>query len=328
MESGVMELSRNGHEAPSPDHDMPSADDEELFAGRYRIESVLGTGGMGIVYAATHVELHLPVALKIINPRLADNAEVQARFAREARASALLSSPHTLRIHDAGNLGTRHCFVVMERLEGTNLDDLLRSKGPLAIESAVDYVLQACSGLAEAHALGLVHRDVKPENLFLASYCHASPIIKVMDFGIARWITSEPQSVRLTNPRSSLGSPCYQSPEQMANATDVDDRTDIWSLGVVLFELLTGGCPFEADTIQETCWRVLQGTRPSLSTFRPEVDPGIARVVDRCLELDRSKRFSSVRQLAAALRPYATRTEWAPRSTLPPPVAKAAAAPY
>jgi eukaryotic-like serine/threonine-protein kinase len=282
-------------------------EDRGLFAGRYRIDSVLGTGGMGIVYAATHVELGLPVAIKIIHPSLSDSAEARARFAIEARAGAALSSPHTIRIHDAGQLGASQSFVVMERLEGTNLGALLEAKGPLSVETAVDYVLQACVALSEAHSIGIIHRDIKPENLFLAQRRNAAPLIKVLDFGIARWVGDELLSGRITNPRSSLGSPCYQSPEQMENAPDIDERSDIWSVGLVLFELLAGYCPFEADTIQETCWKVLQGPRPSLCAARPGIDPRLAEVVDRCLALDRSKRFASVRQLIVALKPFAPR---------------------
>jgi serine/threonine protein kinase len=265
-------------------------------------------GGMGVVYAATHVELRLPVALKIIHPDLSTSKEARARFCIEARAGAALRSPHTLRVFDAGQLGSEDCFVVTERLEGTNLDELLRTTGPLSVDVAVDYVLQACTGLGEAHGIGLIHRDIKPENLFLAHYRCSAPVIKVMDFGVARWLGNELRSGRITSPRSSLGSPCYQSPEQMENATDVDERSDIWAMGLVLFELLTGECPFESDTIQETCWKVLKGPRPSLKKSLPAVDPGLSDVVDRCLALDRKQRFGSVKQLAAALRPYTSRT--------------------
>jgi serine/threonine protein kinase len=284
---------------------------ESLFAGRYRIESVLGTGGMGVVYAATHVALRLPVALKVVHPSLANSREARARFCIEARAGAALRSPHVLRVYDAGELGGEDCYVVMERLEGSNLDELLEATGPLSVETAVEYVLQACSGLAEAHAIGLVHRDIKPENLFLSHYRCAPPLIKIMDFGIARWHGDEFRGGRLTNPSSSLGSPCYQSPEQMENAVDVDERSDIWSLGLVLFELLTGYCPFEAENLQETCWKVLQGPRPSLRSARPDIDPGLEAVLGRCLALDRGKRFASVKQLASALRPFGARASLA-----------------
>jgi serine/threonine-protein kinase len=291
-----------------------------LFAGRYRIDSVLGTGGMGIVYAATHVELGLPVAIKIIHPTLADSAEARARFAIEARAGAALRSPHTIRVYDAGQLGVSQSYVVMERLEGTNLGALLQAKGALPVETAVEYVLQACTALSEAHSIGVIHRDIKPENLFLAQSRNAAPLIKLLDFGIARWVGDEFLSGRITNPRSSLGSPCYQSPEQMENAPDLDERSDIWSLGLVLFELLTGYCPFEADSIQETCWKVLQGPRPSLCAARPGIDPRLGDVIDRCLALDRSKRFSSVRQLIVALKPFAPRAIETVDPTATPPV--------
>ena len=282
------------------------AAEETLFTERYRIDSVLGTGAMGVVYAATHVELGIPLALKIIHPSLMSSPEARARFCTEARAGAALRSPHTLRVYDAGQLGSAECYIVMERLEGQNLQELTRMRGPLPVAVAVNYLLQACAGLAEAHRIGLVHRDIKPENLFLAHYADSPPLIKVMDFGVARWRGRDARgSARLTGPRSNVGSPCYQSPEQMQNAADVDERTDIWSLGLVLYELLTGECPFESETIAETCWRVLQGPRPSLSRARPDVESGLEIVFQRCIALRRQDRYRSVQQLAAALRPFA-----------------------
>lgn len=278
---------------------------ETLFAERYRIDSVLGTGAMGVVYAATHVELGIPLALKIIHPSLMSSPEARARFCTEARAGAALRSPHTLRVYDAGQLGSAECYIVMERLEGQDLQELTRRRGPLPVAVAVNYILQACAGLAEAHRIGLVHRDIKPENLFLAQYVDSAPLIKVMDFGVARWRGRDARgSTRLTGPRSNVGSPCYQSPEQMQNAADVDERTDIWALGLVLYELLTAECPFESETISETCWRILQGPRPSLARV-PHVESGLEIVFQRCIALRRQDRYRSVQQLAAALRPFA-----------------------
>jgi serine/threonine-protein kinase len=278
---------------------------ETCFAGRYRIDSVLGSGGMGVVYAATHLELGVPLALKILHPSLTSSPEARARFCIEARASAALSSPHTLRIYDAGLLGSEECFIVMERLVGRNLFELLHAEGPLPVDVAVNYVLQACAGLAEAHALGIVHRDIKPENLFLAQQRGGAPLVKIMDFGVARWRRAEGRGQRITNPRSNVGSPCYQSPEQMQSAASVDERSDIWSLGLVLFELITGYCPFESESIPETCWKVLDGPRPSLLAARLHIDPGLERVFQRCVALDPTQRFRSVSHLAAALRPFA-----------------------
>jgi serine/threonine-protein kinase len=296
----------------STDPDSAAAD--ACFAGRYRIDSLLGAGGMGVVYAATHLELGVPLALKIIHPALVNSPEARARFCLEARAGAALRSPHTLRIYDAGLLGSEECFIVMERLEGQNLQELVRERGPLPVDVAVNYVLQACTGLAEAHSIGLVHRDIKPENLFLAQQGGGAPIIKLMDFGVARWRRAGSRgSARLTNPRSTVGSPCYQSPEQMQNAADVDERADIWALGLVLFELLTGYNPFETDSISETCWRVLQGPRPSLSEAQPRVDAALEKVFQRCIAMDREDRFRSMAHLASALRPFA-----APRTLVSP----------
>jgi len=259
---------------------------------------------MGVVYAATHLELGVPLALKILHPALTGSPEARARFCIEARAGAALHSPHTLRIYDAGLLGSEECFIVMERLEGRNLLQLLRAEGPLPVDVAVNYVLQACTGLAEAHALGIVHRDIKPENLFLAQQGGGAPLIKLMDFGVARWRRTEVRGQRITNPHSNVGSPCYQAPEQMQSAASVDERCDIWALGLVLFELLAGYCPFESDSIPETCWKVLQGPRPSLSAARLNIDPGLERVFQRCVALDPAQRFRSVSHLAAALRPF------------------------
>jgi len=276
---------------------------------------------MGVVYAATHLELGTPLAVKILHPSLTSSPEARARFCIEARAGAALSSPHTLRIYDAGLLGSEECFIVMERLQGRNLWELLRAEGPLPVDVAVNYVLQACAGLAEAHALGIVHRDIKPENLFLAQQGGGAPLIKIMDFGVARWRRAEARGRRITNPRANVGSPCYQSPEQMQNAASVDERSDIWSLGLVLFELTAGYCPFESENIPETCWKVLQGPRPSLAAARLHIDPGLERVFQRCMALDPADRFRSVSHLAAALRPFAKRgagTSEIPSQALPP----------
>jgi eukaryotic-like serine/threonine-protein kinase len=259
---------------------------------------------MGVVYAATHLELGVPLALKILHPSLTGSPEARARFCIEARAGAALSSPHTLRIYDAGLLGSEECFIVMERLEGRTLLQLLRAEGPLPVDVAVNYVLQACAGLAEAHALGIVHRDIKPENLFLAQQGGGAPLIKIMDFGVARWRRTEVRGKRITNPHSNVGSPCYQAPEQMQSAASVDERCDIWALGLVLFELVAGYCPFESESIPETCWKVLQGPRPSLSAARLSIDPRLERVFQRCVALDPAQRFRSVSHLAAALRPF------------------------
>jgi eukaryotic-like serine/threonine-protein kinase len=204
-------------------------------------------------------------------------------------------------VYDAGKLDTRECYMVTEMLEGVNLEELVRASGPLPVATTLSYVTQACAGLLEAHSKGIVHRDIKLANLFLAHSRGTAPVIKVMDFGVARWVGDELQNSRLTSPGVNIGTPCYQSPEQLESAGDVDGRSDIWGLGLVLFELLTGYCPFEGSSIQETCWKVLQGKRPALKETLPDIDPRLDAIVQRCLQIDRAERFQSVQHLQAAL---------------------------
>jgi serine/threonine protein kinase len=227
----------------------------QVIGGRYEVRSVIAHGGMGIVCEAIHLELGTLVAVKFIHSDLVDNPDMVQRFLNEARTAAGLRSEHVARVYDAGRLDSGEHYLVMERLDGTGLDGLIKELGPLEPREAVDLVLQACEGLAEAHAVGLVHRDIKPGNLFLTRRPDGRPFVKVLDFGISKRLLDV--HLGLTDPRSSIGSPWYMSPEQMKNASSVSQRTDIWSLGVVLFELLTATHPFEGRTVTEVCSKVL-----------------------------------------------------------------------
>ena len=209
-----------------------------LVAGKYRLTRILGRGGMGVVAAATHVQLHQQVALKFLLPDLAANPHVVERFIREARASAALRSEHVCRVSDVGTMENGSPYLVMELLEGTDLARLITTQGPLSVECAAEYVLQACIGIAEAHHLGVVHRDLKPANLFLAQTPDGATVVKVLDFGIAKAQGADTGDFSLTKTSSVLGSPGYMSPEQLKSSRDVDHRRRIWSLGVVLFGLV------------------------------------------------------------------------------------------
>jgi serine/threonine-protein kinase len=208
-----------------------------VLLGKYRIEHVLGHGGMGMVLGARHLELGELFALKLLLPHALADEDLKHRFAREARAAARLKGEHAARVHDIGRLEDGAPYMVMEYLEGTDLRALLRARGPLPAAEAVDYMLQACHAIREAHALGIVHRDLKPANLFLARRPDGSACMKVLDFGISKELGSVAGD--LTKTGELLGSPLYMSPEQMVRRRDVDGRSDVWALGVVLYELTT-----------------------------------------------------------------------------------------
>jgi serine/threonine-protein kinase len=271
----------------------------DLIAGKYRIDRILGQGGMGTVVAATNLLIDQPVALKFLLPELASDAAVVERLLREARASARLRSEHVCLVYDVGN-DNGAPFIVMELLDGRDLASMVSTRTVLPVSIATDYILQAAVGLAEAHALGIVHRDLKPANLFLTRRLDGTPLIKVLDFGIAK-APSDTQ-FHLTRTAAVMGSPGYMSPEQLRSTRDADARSDIWALGVILFELTAGRPPFVAESITELTLRVAVDPTPRL----PGVPPEFERVVARCLEKDPSRRFGDVGQLAAALAPFGT----------------------
>ncbi len=282
----------------------------DILAGKYRVERVLGIGGMGVVVAAHHIQLDEKVALKFLLPEALANVEAVARFAREARAAVKIKSEHVARVIDVGTLQNGAPYMVMEYLEGGDLAAWLEQRGPLPVEQAVEFVLQASVAVADAHALGIVHRDLKPANLFCVRRSDAQLSIKVLDFGISKMTDmsgSAPGSMTRTS--ALMGSPLYMSPEQMRSPKDVDAQTDIWALGVILYELLTGRPAFLADTVMELAIRIANEATPPIRGFRPDVPDGIDAVVAKCLEKDRRNRYRNVAELALALLPFAPRAK-------------------
>jgi eukaryotic-like serine/threonine-protein kinase len=278
----------------------------DVLAGKYRVTRIVAQGGMGIVVAARHLKLQQEVALKLMLPELLDHPEAAGRFLREARAAARLKSEHAARILDICELDSGLPYIVMELLEGDDLATLLPRFAPFPLEDAVDYVIQACEAVAEAHALGIVHRDLKPENLFLCTRRDGAPLVKVLDFGISK-VTGGPDraSCARVTTREAMGSPSYMSPEQMRSTRDVDGRADLWSLGVILYELVTGRQPFTGMSIAEVCLAVTQDPPPPLGL--PNAPEGFEAVVSRCLAKDPGDRFACVADLVRALAPYAPR---------------------
>ncbi len=283
----------------------------QVLAGRYRVERVVGVGGMGVVVAARHVDLDSRVALKVLLPALLSNAEAVMRFAREARAAVKIQNEHVARVLDVGTLDNGTPYMVMEFLEGRDLATWLQENGPLPVEQAVDFVLQACVAVADAHGLGIIHRDLKPANLFCTRRSDGRLVIKVVDFGISKVTdsphASEPPGLSVTGSAAVVGSPFYMSPEQVQSAKDVDARTDLWALGVILFELLTGTVPFHGEAFGELAVKIAVQPPASLRAHRPDAPPALDAVIRRCLEKDRDRRYANVAELAVALMPFASK---------------------
>jgi serine/threonine protein kinase len=288
----------------------------DLLAGKYRVERVLGAGGMGVVVAAHHQGLDTKVAIKLLLPEMLDQKDVVARFAREARAAARITSEHVARVFDVGALEDGAPYMVMEFLDGSDLSEWLKRSGPLPVTQAVGFVLQACEAVAEAHRVGIVHRDLKPANLFCVRRPDGSLFIKVLDFGISKLATIGGQSGSMTATAALMGTPFYMSPEQMDSAREVDGRTDIWALGIVLFELLTGNRPFGGQTMPEVCLRIATHPAPKVRQQRADVPAGLEAAILKCLEKQRTERFSTVAEMVAALAPFAEpRDAWSVRAS-------------
>jgi serine/threonine-protein kinase len=281
----------------------------QILLGKYRIERVLGVGGMGVVVAATHTTLEERVAIKFLLPEALRNPEAVQRFLREARAAVRIKSEHVARVTDVGTLETGAPYMIMEYLDGGDLGVLAKTRGAVPVELAVEYILQSCEALAEAHGLGIIHRDLKPSNLFVVTRADGSPSVKVLDFGISKitGMAASGSDLAMTKTTTIMGSPLYMSPEQMASSRDVDARTDIWALGAILFEILTGRVPFQADTITQLCAMILQQQAEPLRNYRPDAPEGLQVVIARCLEKDRNRRYANVAELANALAPFAPR---------------------
>jgi serine/threonine-protein kinase len=269
-----------------------------LVAGKYRIDGILGEGGMGVVAAGHQLNLDRPVAIKFLRQTLGESA--RQRFTREAMAIAKLENEHVVRVFDAGEERGQP-FIVMERLVGNDLADELRL-GPLDAEIAIRYLLEACEALAEAHSHGIVHRDLKPSNLFITKGANGRQSVKVLDFGVSKWLDTEPadETPLATGDHGFVGTPAYVSPEQLTTPNAVDERADVWALGVVLYQCLSGKRPFEARGIPQLCAAILSAQPPE---FGPELRvPGsLASIVRRSLRKKPEERYQTVKELARAL---------------------------
>lgn len=275
----------------------------DVIANRYRLDEVVGRGGMGVVVAARHLELDERVAVKFMSPDALSDPEAIARFDREVKAAARIKSEYVARVYDAGKLGDGRRFMVLEFLEGEDLSARVLRDGPLQPEQAVRFVLQACAALVEAHGLGIIHRDLKPANLRVVHRTDGSEIVKLLDFGIMKRMpgSRSETDVHETQPGTIVGTPYYTSPEQLRGSAHVDARSDVWSLGATMFELLTGAPPFGGKTYPQVIANVLEATPDALGALRPGLSEELQRVVMRCLEKQPEARYDSIPELARDL---------------------------
>ncbi|HTL34809.1 MAG TPA: serine/threonine-protein kinase [Kofleriaceae bacterium] len=272
----------------------------DILLGKYRVEEIIGVGGMGRVIKANHLYLQQPVAIKILLAQMAESQSTVARFLREAQATVRLRSEHIARVMDVGTMPDGTPFIVMEYLEGHDLNQILRHHGPQMAQAVVDLILQACEGMAEAHAMGIVHRDIKPSNFFITRRPDGSNLLKILDFGISK---TPAEISELTGTQTVIGTPTYMAPEQMVSARSTDPRSDIWSLGVVMYQLLAGRPPFEAETYAQLVLKV--GNEPP-APLHVQLPPGLQQILFRCLEKKPENRIQTVGELARMLAPYAS----------------------
>jgi serine/threonine-protein kinase len=271
-----------------------------ILLGKYRIDELIGTGGMGNVVRASHLYLHQPVAIKLLLPQMVENESTVQRFLREAQATVKLRSEHIARVMDVGTTPDGIPFMVMEFLEGSDLNQILRHHGPQQPAIVVDLMLQACEGIAEAHALGIIHRDIKPSNFFITRRPDGSMLLKILDFGISKTPIGYDE---LTGTQTVIGTPSYMAPEQMKSGRSADPRSDIWSIGVVMYQLMNGRPPFSGESYADLVLKV--GLEPPSPMLVP-LPAGLGEAIFCCLEKDPGARHQTVGDLARMLAPYAT----------------------
>jgi serine/threonine-protein kinase len=297
----------------------------DLVGNKYRVARLIGDGGMGVVYEARHEILGTAVALKFLHAELARRPGLASRFVQEAKVSASIQSPHVTRVTDVDSTAEGLPYMVMELLTGESLQQLLDRRRKLPAEQAVDFAVQIASGLEAAHALGVVHRDLKPDNVFITP-SPVGPLLKLLDFGIAKLRESSEYKKGLTRPGAIMGTPEYMAPEQLYAADRVDHRADLYSLGVLLYEMLTGERPANGDDAQQIVGQVIAGNVKSITEHDPSLPEGLAKAVHRALQPDKALRFASAAEMRQALAPFSGRGSFAARGSASPAPSESAPA--
>lgn len=293
---------------PAPSLLSPYPQPGEVLDGKYRIEKMLGEGGMGAVAKATHLVRRAPVALKFMSPAILSMAGTVERFVNEGVAASQIDSDHVVKVFDVGRLPTGAPYLVMEFLDGRDLSDVITNEGPrIEATRAVHFTLQMLRALHTAHTAGIVHRDMKPSNCFVIEKDGEPDFLKLVDFGISKVRVDDERASNLTRTNSALGTPLYMSPEQARSPRDVDARSDLYSVGAILYEMLCGRTPYTSETGEytEILFKIFTTEPDSLLAIQPDVPEGLAAVVHRALLRDRDARFGSALEMAEALVPFA-----------------------
>ena len=287
----------------------------DIIERKYRIESVLGRGGMGTVYAGTHTKIHRRVAIKILKGQFSDDAMMVERFEREALAASAVQSDHVVEIFDVGQLESGEHYMIMEFLEGESLSKLFRRHGWMAPEDLFPMAVQLLRGLAAAHEGGIVHRDLKPGNIFITS----EQVVKIVDFGVSKFASLASEG-GFTQTGAIVGTPHYMAPEQTKAAKDVDNRADLYAVGAILFRGLTGRTPFEATTIHEIIAKLIASEAPKLASVVDDADPGVARIIDTALAKAPAARYRNASEMIADIEKWLDKPDHERTQMIPMPV--------
>src|SRR6478752_6296555 len=281
----------------------------EVLAGKYRVERIPGRNGLGVLVQVRHMELGQEVTLKFLVPDACVYPEFVQRFIREARSAVKIQGEHVARVTDVGRLESGAPYMVREYLRGPDLAEVLKVRGPLPISEAVDYIIQACEGVAEGHALGVVHRNLRPTSLVVARRSDGTALVKVFDFAASESLHVNPfteRAVSLVGTSAIMASLPYLAPEQIRDPHDVDFRADVYSMGAVLFELLTGAPVYAADAAPALLAQVAADAAPALRALRPDAPGDLDHIVLRCLAKNRAIRYASIADLVVELAPFAS----------------------